>query len=329
MSKRILITGAAGFIGSNLADSLLKSEFEVMGIDNFDAFYSRKIKEQNLKHALTYKKYEFAEGDIRNSPFIEKCFVHFKPEIVVHLAAKAGVRPSLADPGGYFDVNVLGTLRILEEMSKSKIRKMIFASSSSVYGNNEKVPFSEIDNVDYPVSPYAASKKAGELLCHTYHHLFDLDIFCLRFFTVYGPRQRPDLAIHKFVKALLNDELITLYGDGTNSRDYTHIDDIIKGITKAIERVKGFNVFNLGNSKPVTLTDLVKLVEKSAGRSSRLQYLPMQQGDVVRTFADICKARAELGFNPEIALETGIEDYVKWFREFTADADRLNQTRNL
>jgi len=324
MKNKILITGAAGFIGSNLADSLLESEYEVMGIDNFDIFYGREVKEYNLKDALCNENYKFEEGDIRDSDFIEKCFSGFKPDIVVHLAAKAGVRQSLIDPGVYLDVNVMGTLNILEKMSKSNIRKMIFASSSSVYGNNKKVPFSESDNVDYPVSPYAASKKAGELLCHAFHHLFGLDIFCLRFFTVYGPRQRPDLAIHKFVKALLNDEVISLYGDGTTSRDYTHIEDIIKGITGAIEKVKGYDVFNLGNAKPVSLTDLVKLVEKSTGRESRLQYLPMQQGDVLRTFADITKARAELGYNPEIDLETGIENYLKWFREFMSDTESQN-----
>ena len=182
-----------------------------------------------------------------------------------------------------------------------------------------KIPFSENDNVDFPVSPYAASKKAGELLCHTYHHLYNLDIFCLRFFTVYGPRQRPDLAIHKFVKALLNDEVITLYGDGTTSRDYTHIDDIVRGISTAIERVKGFEIFNLGNSNPISLTGLVKLLEESAGRKAHIKYLPMQEGDVERTFADITKAQDGLGFNPEISLERGINNYLKWFGGFKSE----------
>jgi len=226
------------------------------------------------------------------------------------------VRPSLADPESYFDVNVMGTLNILEMMNKKNISKLIFASSSSVYGNNEKVPFSENDNVDYPVSPYAASKKAAELLCHTFHHLYKPDIFCMRFFTVYGPRQRPDLAIHKFVKALLTDEMIYLFGDGTTSRDYTHIEDIIKGLSAAIENVKGFEVLNLGNSKPISLIDLVRLLEKSSGRKSRLKYLPMQQGDVIRTFADITKARTMLDYDPEVDIEKGIRNYVKWFSEF-------------
>ncbi len=319
MTKRLIVTGAAGFIGSTLTDSLLNSGSYVLGIDNFDPYYDKTIKERNIASALKNKRYRFMEGDIRDSEFIDSCFSGFKPDTIVHLAAKAGVRPSLSDPGSYFDVNVTGTLNILEMMRKNSIRKMIFASSSSVYGNNKKVPFSENDNVDYPISPYAASKKAGELLCHTYHHLYNLDIFCLRFFTVYGPRQRPDLAIHKFVKALLNDEVITLYGDGTTSRDYTFIDDIVNGISAAIERVEGFEIFNLGNSRPVSLSGLVSLLEKSSGREAHLKYLPMQDGDVGRTFADISKARTGLSFNPEIDLETGIKNYLQWFRGSMAD----------
>jgi UDP-glucuronate 4-epimerase len=191
---------------------------------------------------------------------------------------------------------------------------MIFASSSSVYGNNKKVPFSENDNVDYPISPYAASKKAGELLCHTFHHLYNLEIFCLRFFTVYGPRQRPDLAVHKFVKAILNNDIIYLYGDGTSSRDYTHIEDILKGISGSVGKVKGFDVFNLGEAKPIALINLVRLLEKSAGRKARLEYLAMQEGDVIMTFADITKARKELDYNPAINIETGIGNYLDWFK---------------
>jgi UDP-glucuronate 4-epimerase len=313
MTKRLIVTGAAGFIGSSLSDSLVNGGSDVLGIDNFDPFYDKILKERNIAHALKSPRYKFRDGDIRDPEFIDNCFSDFRPDTIVHLAAKAGVRPSLSDPGLYLDVNVMGTMNILEMMKKHNIKKMIFASSSSVYGNNKKVPFSENDNVDYPVSPYAASKKAGELLCHTYHHLYNLDIFCLRFFTVYGPRQRPDLAIHKFVKALFNDEVITLYGDGTTSRDYTHIDDIVSGISAAIERVKGFEIFNLGSSKPISLTGLVRLLEKSAGRQANLKYLPMQAGDVERTFADISKARTLLGFNPEIGLETGINNYLNWY----------------
>jgi len=314
MTGRILITGAAGFIGSSLADNLLESGFEVMGIDNFDPFYARQVKETNIKAARADKLYHFHEGDIRDADFIGSCLSGFKPGIVVHLAAKAGVRPSLLDPGAYFDVNVTGTLNILEMMRKTRIKKLIFASSSSVYGNNDKVPFSEGDNVDYPVSPYAASKKAGELLCYTFHHLYKLDIFCLRFFTVYGPRQRPDLAINKFTRALLNNEAISFYGDGSTSRDYTHIDDILSGIRKAIVKVNGFDIFNLGESNTVSLSRLVLILEKFTGGKALLKRLPLQAGDVKQTYADISKARMLLDYNPVIDIETGIKNYVEWYR---------------
>jgi len=315
MAERILITGAAGFIGSNLADSLLSNGFAVMGVDNFDPFYDKKIKETNIAGALLNPDYQFREGDIRDTDFINRCFSEYKPGIVVHLAAKAGVRPSLADPRSYYDVNVMGTLNILEMMRLKKIDRMIFASSSSVYGNNKKVPFSENDNVDFPISPYAASKKAGELLCCTYNHLYNIAIFCLRFFTVYGPRQRPDLAIHKFTKAMLSEEIITMYGDGSTSRDYTHIDDIIGGIGNAIDKVKGFEIFNLGESKTISLSDLVKTLEKYTQKQAHLQHLPLQDGDVLRTFADITKARSALNYNPVIDIETGISDFVDWVRK--------------
>lgn len=315
MAERILITGAAGFIGSNLADSLLSNGFAVMGVDNFDPFYDKKIKETNIADALLNKDYQFREGDIRDTAFINRCFSEYKPGIVVHLAAKAGVRPSLADPRSYYDVNVMGTLNILEMMRLNKIDRMIFASSSSVYGNNKKVPFSENDNVDFPISPYAASKKAGELLCCTYNHLYNIAIFCLRFFTVYGPRQRPDLAIHKFTKAMLSEDIITMYGDGSTSRDYTHIDDIIGGIGNAIDKVKGFEIFNLGESKTISLSDLVKTLEKYTQKKAHLQHLPLQDGDVLRTFADITKARSALNYNPVTDIETGISDFVDWVRK--------------
>jgi UDP-glucuronate 4-epimerase len=316
MKKRIIVTGAAGFIGSSLSDRLLQEGKQVLGIDNFDPFYDRLVKIRNISNALKNPGYEFLEGDIRDIEFLHNCFSSFKPDAIVHLAAKAGVRPSLIDPQSYFDVNVMGTLNILEMMKKNSIKKMIFASSSSVYGNNKKVPFSENDNVDFPVSPYAASKKSGELLCHTFHHLYNLDIFCLRFFTVYGPRQRPDLAIHKFIRAILRGEAISLYGDGTTSRDYTYIDDILNGISAAINKVSGFDIFNLGNAKPVSLTELVMLLEKKAEKNCPHQFLPMQEGDVVRTFADITKARDRLSYNPETELEEGIKKYLKWYKEF-------------
>ncbi|OQB55038.1 MAG: UDP-glucose 4-epimerase [Bacteroidetes bacterium ADurb.Bin145] len=285
-----------------------------MGIDNFDSFYTRDIKETNISNALKHNLYSFQEGDIRDMKFLDSCFSGFRPDIIIHLAAKAGVRPSIKDPASYYDVNVNGTLNMLEAMRKNKIGRMLFASSSSVYGNNKKIPFAESDNVDFPVSPYAASKKACELLCHTYHHLFDMDIFCLRFFTVYGPRQRPDLAINKFTRALLNDEPITLFGDGSTSRDYTHISDILQGIGQAMENLKGFGIFNLGESNAISLKELVALLENSTGKKADIKYLPMQDGDVLRTFADISRAKSVLGYNPVVNIADGISNYVEWVR---------------
>jgi len=314
MEDTILVTGAAGFIGSNLVEALLKIGINVIGVDNFDPFYERKIKERNIKEAVSSHCYNFEEGDIRNSDFVDNCFKKYKPDFIVHLAAKAGVRPSLVRPQEYYDVNVMGTLNLLEMMKINHIQKMIFASSSSVYGNNSKVPFCETDYVDNPISPYAATKRAGELLCYTYYHLYKFNISCLRFFTVYGPRQRPDLAIHKFIKAIFNDDMISLYGDGTTSRDYTYIEDIINGILGAIDKVKGFDIFNLGEAKPVSLIDLVRTIEKNIGRNARLEYLPMQEGDVVQTFADITKASAKIGYNPVIDINIGIKNYIDWFR---------------
>lgn len=314
MAEKILVTGAAGFIGSNLVETLLESGINVIGIDNFDLFYERTIKVNNIKNAVNSPKYSFEEGDVRDPVFLDDCLKKFKPDIIVHLAAKAGVRPSLVNPQEYYDVNVMGTLNLLEMMRNNNITKMIFASSSSVYGNNSKVPFCEADNVDNPISPYAASKKSGELLCHIYCHLYKFDIFCLRFFTVYGPRQRPDLAINKFVKAILNNDTIYVYGNGTTSRDYTHIEDITEGVLRAIDKVKGFDTFNLGESKPVSLTDLVGIIEKTTGKKAHLEYVPMQEGDVIQTFADITKARRDLGYNPVIDLETGIKNYIEWFK---------------
>ena len=311
MTHRIFVTGAAGFIGSNLVDSLLKTENQVMGIDNFDSFYDRTIKEHNLIEALKNPGFRFTEGDIRDPLFIDDCLTSFRPEIIIHLAAKAGVRPSIIDPQEYFNVNVTGTLNILEAMKKNSINKMIFASSSSVYGNNTKVPFSETDNVDYPISPYAASKKAGELLCHTYHSLYRFDIFCLRFFTVYGSRQRPDLAINKFTRALLKDEQILLYGDGSTSRDYTYIDDIIQGINGSINNLKGYEIINLGESNTISLNGLVSVLEKYTKKKAKLKYLPMQDGDVIQTFADISKAKKLINYMPQVDIETGIQNYIK------------------
>ncbi len=314
MKEKVFITGAAGFIGSNLADDLLEKDFSVMGIDNFDPFYSREIKESNISAALKHRSFKFHEGDIRDAGFLDSCFSEFKPRTIIHLAAKAGVRPSIKNPASYFDVNVNGTLNLLEAMRRNRINRLLFASSSSVYGNNKKVPFAESDNVDFPVSPYAASKKAGELLCHTYHHLFNMDIFCLRFFTVYGPRQRCDLAINKFTKAILNGEPLNLFGDGTTSRDYTHTKDIVQGIEKAVNYLNGFDIFNLGESDTISLSELVLLLERYTGKKAQIKYLPLQDGDVFQTFADISKSKKVLGYNPVVKIEDGIRNYIEWYR---------------
>jgi len=245
----ILITGGAGFIGSNLSDRLLSLGHNVVCFDNFDDFYAREIKEANIANSMKNDRYRLVEGDITNRAALNPLFDKNKITMVVHLAAKAGVRPSILDPFAYYAVNVQGTLNLLDVMKKHDVKKLVFASSSSVYGNNPKVPFTESDSVDNPISPYAATKKAAELLCHTYHHLHGIDVFCLRFFTVYGPRQRPDLAINKFVSNILNGQPVEMYGDGSTARDYTYIDDIVDGILASIARVSGYEIINLGESR--------------------------------------------------------------------------------
>jgi len=314
-SKTILVTGGAGFIGSHLSEKLLKNNHNVIAIDNFDPFYDRKIKEQNISQALLSKNYQLFEKDILDVKSLSTVFEQNKIDLVIHLAAKAGVRPSIEDPGGYYNTNVIGTLNILEAMKKNGCKKMIFASSSSVYGNNKKVPFSENDSVDNPISPYAATKKAGELLCHTYHHLYNFDIFALRFFTVYGPRQRPDLAIHKFTKMITDEKPITLYGNGTTMRDYTYIDDIVDGIIKAIINLKGYDVFNLGESTTISLSQMVSTIEQVFDKKAIIERLPMQLGDVERTFANISKAQLQLDYKPKTNFNDGIKKFVKWIKE--------------
>ncbi len=309
--KNILVTGGAGFIGSSLIDQLLALENNVICLDNFDPFYDKSFKVENLADAQKSKNFVLIEGDIRNQSDLEKCF-RLKPiDLVIHLAAKAGVRPSIEDPKGYYEVNVSGTLNILEAMRMFDVKKMLFASSSSVYGNNRKVPFSETDNVDYPISPYAATKKAGELLCHTYHHLFGFDIFCLRFFTVYGPRQRPDLAIRKFTNLILKNQPIEVFGDGSSSRDYTYIDDILDGIVNSMKVLSGFEIFNLGEAKPISLLQMIGTLEKILNLKITKKQIDMQPGDVLTTYADINKARTILGYSPKWDFENGIIEFIK------------------
>jgi UDP-glucuronate 4-epimerase len=236
-------------------------------------------------------------------------------DIIVHLAAKAGVRPSIEQPMLYADVNINGTMSLLEAARKNRIGKFVFASSSSVYGNNKKVPFSEADNVDFPISPYAATKKAGELLCHTYHHLYNISITCLRYFTVYGPRQRPDLAIHKFSRLIEQGKPIPVFGDGSMQRDFTYIDDIIDGTAAAINKCNGFNIYNLGESQPISVNDLIKELEKALGKKAIIEHKPLQPGDVEKTFADVTNARRDLGYNPHTEIADGLKRFVEWLRK--------------
>lgn len=309
-----LITGAAGFIGSHLCERLLADGWNVVGIDNFDDFYDPQIKQRNISECLKNKNFHLIEADIRDYKAIDEV-ISGDVQIIVHLAAKAGVRPSIAQPLLYADVNINGTMVLLELAKKYGIDKFIFGSSSSVYGNNEKIPFSEDDNVDFPISPYAATKKAGELICHTYHHLYSMSITCLRFFTVYGPRQRPDLAIHKFAKLIEQDKPIPVYGDGTMMRDFTYIDDIVNGIVAAMDRCSGFNIYNLGESEPITINDLITEIEKALGKQAIREYLPPQPGDVDQTYADINKAVKDLDYQPSTSIQVGLRQFTAWLRK--------------
>jgi UDP-glucuronate 4-epimerase len=311
---KVLITGAAGFIGSHLCERLLADGLKVVGIDNFDDFYDPQIKRQNVKECLKNKNFQLVEADIRDSAAMAQA-VGDDIEIIVHLAARAGVRPSIEKPLLYADVNINGTMVLLEAAKKHKVSKFIFASSSSVYGNNKKVPFSEDDNVDFPISPYAATKKACELICHTYHHLYGISITALRFFTVYGPRQRPDLAIHKFAKLIEQGKPIPVYGDGSMMRDFTYIDDIIDGVVAAMNKCDGFHLYNLGESRPISVNDLIAELEKALGKKAVRKYLPPQPGDVERTFADVIRAVKELGYKPNTTIPVGLAKFVQWLRQ--------------
>lgn len=310
---KALVTGAAGFIGSHLTERLLKDGWTVVGVDSFDPFYDPRIKRSNIAGSLSHPAFRLVEADIRDNAAMERA-VEPDTDVIVHLAARAGVRPSIAEPALYADVNINGTVTLLEIAKQRKVPKFVFASSSSVYGNNRKVPFSEADNVDFPISPYAATKKAGELICHTYHHLHGLAINCLRFFTVYGPRQRPDLAIHKFTRLIEEGKPIPIYGDGSMMRDFTFIDDILSGIIAAMDRCAGYEIYNLGESQPIRVDDLIAEIERALGKKAIRQYLPVQPGDVDRTYADIAKAQAQLGYKPSTDIPTGLTRFVDWFR---------------
>jgi UDP-glucuronate 4-epimerase len=315
MTRRYLVTGGAGFIGSNLVDRLLRDGNAVTVFDNFDPFYDRVRKQANLWQAAHSPHFRLIEGDITHESVLAGAFDMCQPDVIVHLAARAGVRPSIDDPIGYARVNVEGTLRLLDQARRRPQTRFVFASSSSVYGDRSEGPFRECDRVDDPISPYAATKKAGELLCHTYHHLYGLPVVCLRFFTAYGPRNRPDLAIAKFTRLIDRGEPIPLFGDGSTRRDYTFIADIVDGIVRAAKHCEGFKVYNLGNSNPVELAELVQVIGQALGRTPHIQCKPMQPGDVRATHADISLARTELGFAPKTSLQEGIRSYVAWYRD--------------
>jgi UDP-glucuronate 4-epimerase len=318
--KSILVTGGAGFIGSHLVDRLLsEGRWRVFVVDDLNDFYDPAIK---LANASTHEKnsnYQLFKADIRDQAALTQIFAANAFDCIVHLAARAGVRPSLDQPLLYAETNINGTMNLLELAREQGIKQFVFGSSSSVYGVNAKVPFGEDDPIRQPISPYAATKAAGELICHTYTHLYGIRCVCLRFFTVYGPRQRPDLAIHKFARLISEDKPIPVFGDGTTRRDYTFIDDIIAGVRGAIDYDKtDYEVINLGESRTVELRELISLLEKELGQTAQINRQPLQPGDVPQTFADIAKARRLLGYNPQTQIEEGIHIFVRWFRESNA-----------
>ncbi len=319
----ILVTGGCGFIGSHLIDHLLAQKRKVVCIDNLNDFYHPKIKLLNQKPHQNYKRYSFHKGDIRDKAFVREIFTTYSIGTVIHLAAMAGVRPSLKDPVLYTDVNIIGTQVLLEVMKEQEIQKFIFASSSSVYGNNDKIPFSESDMVDQQVSPYGATKKMGEEIVYTYSHLYNIPTVCLRFFTVYGPRQRPEMAIHKFVRLILNEQPIPFYGDGTTARDYTYIDDIVRGILSTLETTDDFMIYNLGNSEPVKLMELVSTISEVIGKEAILDEQDMPPGDVLQTYADISRAETRLDYSPETHFKDGIIKFTDWFRTVKNDHPKL------
>jgi|HubBroStandDraft_6_1064221.scaffolds.fasta_scaffold06739_3 UDP-glucuronate 4-epimerase len=319
-SKRVVLTGGAGFIGSHLAIELVKSGAQLTVIDNLDDFYSPSRKKENLEDIRRNGNYEFAQVDICRAEEVRQILDVAKPDILVHLAAKAGVRPSIEQPRIYESVNVAGTVNLLEACRELGIPRFVFGSSSSVYGASSTAPFSE-DQVEMkPISPYAATKLAGELMGYTYAHLFGLSVVSLRFFTVYGPRQRPDLAIHKFLRLLESGKPIPFFGDGSSGRDYTYVGDIVAGILAAMdyqppkEQGAPYSVFNLGNASPVTLTELVASLERVSGHKAILDRQPMQPGDVPLTWANIEKAKRVLGYRPLVSLEEGLKNFVTWYR---------------
>ncbi len=313
--KRILITGAAGFIGSSLADALLNRGDRVTGADCFNDYYDPAVKRRNIADALNHDHYTLLEGDICDESFVMGLLEKERPDVVVHLAARAGVRPSLRDPGLYHRVNVIGSQHVLDACRVHPPSHLVFASSSSIYGGSTRIPFEEDDPVAGPISPYAATKRMNELMAHVYNHVYGLKVTLLRFFTVYGPRQRPDMAIHTFTRLIDRGEPVTMFGDGTTQRDYTYIDDALDGIIKAIDTPLGYEIFNIGEHHTTSLRELIDLVARHVGKPANIETMPTQPGDVPLTYANIDKARAMLGYAPKVSMDEGVRRFVAWYRD--------------
>lgn len=329
--RPILITGAAGFIGSHLVEALLTRGMHVIGVDNFDPFYDEDLKRANVDACRAHPnadRFTLHQIDIRDRDAMFSLAEQKRPEGIIHIAARAGVRPSIEDPVGYADVNVTGTAVVLEASRRAGCSRVVVASSSSVYGNNRKVPFSEEDPVEHPISPYAATKRACELICHTHHHLTGIATACIRFFTVYGPRQRPDLAIRKFMALIADGRPVPFFGDGTTSRDFTYVDDIVAGVLASYDRIgeHGYRIWNLGGNEPVTLSQLVERIGHAVGTTPKLDRLPRQPGDVDRTWADLTRSGRELGFAPGTSLDEGLARQWAWMQAHAQPADATTPT---
>ena len=309
---KILLTGAAGFIGSNLCEALLKRGDHVVAVDSFDPYYDREIKERNISGLRGQNGFNFVEMDLREKAGV-RALLDEGFDVVVHLAGRGGVRRSIQEPESYLELNYLATLRLLEAMKETSQKKIVFASTSSIYGDRSKVPFREEERADWPISPYSATKKACETMLFTYHHLYDFQVYALRFFTVYGPRQRPDMAIYKLVRSIVSEETFERYGDGKTERDYTYVDDIVAGVIRAAERVAGYEIINIGGSNTVQLQRLISLAEEIIGKKAVIIEKPLPEGDVYRTYADVSKAANLIDFEPKVRIEKGLEKFVKWY----------------
>jgi UDP-glucuronate 4-epimerase len=312
--RTVLLTGGAGFIGSHVAEALLARGDRVVVVDSFDTFYDPAIKRRNVERALRDPRYLLIEGDIRDERTLARAWSHAPFHGVIHLAARAGVRPSIQEPMLYDDVNVRGTTMMLEFARTHDSGHFVFGSSSSVYGATSPIPFRESEPADRPSSPYASTKRANELACHAYHHIYGMDIACLRFFTVYGPRQRPEMAIHKFTRLIHAGEQVDLYGDGGSQRDYTYVEDIVAGVVRALDRPRGYRIYNLGATATTPLSRLAEMIAERLEKPLRARHLPEQPGDVPITYADISRARDELGYRPSTPIADGLTKFVRWYR---------------